>query len=53
MHTLKIGNVVRVEAGRVEVLLTVRDLEIEHDGRHYRVGQLGSYVTIPLDDRNL
>jgi hypothetical protein len=48
MHSLKIGNVVSVNAGRVDVLLTVRDMEIEHDGRNYRVGQLGSYVTIPL-----
>ncbi|HUU82805.1 MAG TPA: DUF87 domain-containing protein, partial [Phycisphaerae bacterium] len=53
MHSLKIGNVVRVEAGRVDVLLTVRDLEIEHDGRDYRVGQLGSYVTIPLSNQSL
>ncbi len=53
MHSLKIGNVIRVEAGRVDVLLTVRDLDIEHQGRHYRVGQLGSYVTIPLPDRML
>jgi len=53
MHSLKIGNVVRVEAGKVDILLTVRDMNLEHDGRDYRVGQLGSYVTIPLDDRTL
>ncbi|MCH7814254.1 MAG: ATP-binding protein [Planctomycetes bacterium] len=53
MHSLKIGNVVRVEAGRVEVLLSIRDLDLEHEGRNYRVGQLGSYVTIPLPDRLL
>ena len=47
---MKIGNVVRVEAGRVDVFLTVRDLNLEHDARNYRVGQLGSYVTIPLDN---
>lgn len=53
MHSLKIGNVVQVEAGNVDVLLTVRDLDVEHEGRQYRVGQLGSYVTIPLPDRML
>ena len=53
MRSLKIGNVIRVEAGEVDVLLTVRELDIEHAGRSYRVGQLGSYVTIPLPDRML
>ncbi|MCP4248612.1 MAG: hypothetical protein GY778_16315, partial [bacterium] len=53
MHSLKIGNVIRVEAGQVEVLLSIRDLDLEHEGRNYRVGQLGSYVTIPLPDRLL
>lgn len=53
MRSLKIGNVIRVQAGNLDVLLTVRDLDLEHDGRNYRVGQLGSYVTMPLDDRTL
>ena len=53
MRSLKIGNVIRVEAGEVDVLLTVRELDLEHAGRSYRVGQLGSYVTIPLPDRML
>jgi len=37
MHPLKIGNVIRVESGSVEVLLTVSDFDVEHDGRNYRV----------------
>lgn len=53
MNPLKIGNVIRVENGRVDVIITVEDLNFEHDGRTYRIGQLGSYVTLPMDDRTL
>ena len=53
MNPLKIGNVIRVESGRIDVVLTIRDYDIEHDGREYRVGQLGAYVTVPLSDRSL
>jgi DNA helicase HerA-like ATPase len=53
MSPLKIGNVIRVQSGRIEVVLTVRDYDIEHDGREYRIGQLGAYVTVPLSDRSL
>ena len=53
MNALKIGNVVRVESGVVDVVITVNDLNILHDDRTYRVGQLGSYVTIPMDNRTL
>ena len=53
MNALKIGNVVRVENGRVQVLITVKDLNLLHEERTYRIGQLGSYVTIPMDNRTL
>jgi DNA helicase HerA-like ATPase len=53
MNPLKIGNVIRVESGRVEVLITVADLTLIHEGRTFRIGQLGSYVTIPMDDVTL
>jgi len=53
MNPLKIGNVVRVASGRIEVLLTVKQLDLEHEGTTYRIGQLGSYVTIPMDARTL
>ncbi len=53
MNPLKIGNVIRVENGRVDVVLTVRDLNLVHEERSYRVGQVGGYVTIPMDDRTL
>ena len=53
MNPLKIGNVVRVESGRVHVLITAKDLNVEHDGQTYRVGQLGSYVTLPMDNHTI
>ena len=53
MNPLKIGNVVSVASGRVDVVLTARDLNLLHEDRTYRVGQIGSYVTIPMDDRTL
>ena len=53
MNPLKIGNVIRVTSGRVEVIITSTDLNLLHQDRAYRIGQLGSYVTIPMDDRTL
>jgi hypothetical protein len=53
MNALKIGNVIRVHSGVVDVVITVNDLNILHEDRTYRVGQLGSYVTIPIDNRTL
>jgi len=52
-NPLKVGNVIRVGGGGVDVLLTTRDLVIEHEDRVYRVGQIGSYVTIPMDDKTI
>lgn len=53
MHPLKIGNVIRVESGRVEVVITVEDLNLLYEDTTYRIGQIGSYVTIPMDERTL
>lgn len=53
MQSLKIGNVVAVRSGVVEVIVTTNDLNLIHEDRTYRVGQLGSYVTLPMDDRTL
>lgn len=53
MNPLKIGNVIRVENGRVDMVVTARDLNFQHENRTYRIGQLGSYVTIPMDDRTI
>lgn len=53
MDPLKIGNVVRVANGKVEIVITIDDLNVVHEDRTYRVGQLGSYITIPMDTRTL
>jgi len=53
MNPLKIGNVIRAESGGIEVVITVSDLNLLHEERTYRVGQIGTYVTIPMDDRTL
>jgi len=53
MNALIVGNIVRVENGRIQVLVTVTDLDFLHEKRTYRIGQLGSYVTIPMDEKTL
>lgn len=53
MNPLKIGNVIRVNSGQVDVMITTPDLNILIEGENYRVGQLGSYVTIPIEDRTI
>lgn len=53
MHPLKVGNVVHVDSNGLEVIITTRDMVLEHEGQTHRVGQLGSYVTLPLDDQTL
>ncbi len=50
---MKVGNVIRVENGRVQVVITAKDLNLVHEEQTYRVGQLGSYVTIPMDNKTL
>ncbi len=53
MNPLKIGNVIRVESGRVQVVITAAEMNLVHDAKTYRVGQLGTYITIPMNDRTL
>ncbi len=53
MNPLKIGNVIRVENGLIEAVITVPDLNLIHEDRTYRVGQIGTYITIPMDERTL
>ncbi len=53
MNPLQIGSVIRVKSGAVEVLITTTELNLVYEDRPYRVGQLGSYVTIPMDERTL
>lgn len=53
MNPLKIGNVIKVLNGVVDVVITVNDLNLLHDDQTYRVGQIGTYITIPMDERTL
>lgn len=53
MDPLEIGKVIGIEGDTVEARLTREDLLLDYHGKHYRVGRLGSYVTIPLERRTL
>jgi len=53
MNPLKIGNVVRIASGVVDVIVTAQDLNLVHEGQTYRIGQLGTYVTLPMDRRTI
>jgi len=48
MDPLKIGHVIGVNGDTVEVQITVSDLRIDYHGTVYRVGRLGTYVTLPM-----
>lgn len=52
-NPLKVGNIIRVSGSGIDVLLTTADMEIEYGERVYRIGQIGSYVTIPLHDQTI
>jgi DNA helicase HerA-like ATPase len=53
MDPLEIGRVIGVEGDELEVQISVSDLKIEYHGKTYRVGRLGTYITIPLCARTL
>jgi len=53
MDPLEIGKVIAVEGDNVEVQISVSDLKLEYHGKVYRIGRLGTYVTIPMDRRTL
>ncbi|MFQ5806938.1 MAG: helicase HerA domain-containing protein [Phycisphaerae bacterium] len=53
MDPLEIGHVIAVEGDTVEVQISVTDLRLEYHGKTYRIGRLGTYVTIPMDRRTL
>ena len=48
MDPLKVGQVIGVSGDTVEVQISVDDLRIEYHGTTYRVGRLGTYVTLPM-----
>jgi len=53
MNPLKIGNIIGVDGDGIEVVMTTSEMMVEHEGRSYRIGQLGSYVIVPMDDKTL
>lgn len=53
MDPLKIGHVIAVRGDTVEVQITTPNLKLEYHGSEYRVGKLGSYVTIPVGKSTL
>ncbi len=53
MQPIKVGNITSVDGASVKVLVTAEDLVVEHEGEIHRIGQLGSYVTVPLDANTL
>jgi len=53
MDPLEIGHVIGVEGDTVEVQVSRTDLHLEYHGKTYRIGRLGTYVTIPMDRRTL
>jgi len=53
MDPLKIGHVIGVRGDEVEVQIGVADLHLEYHGTTYRVGRLGTYVTLPMDRHTL
>lgn len=53
MDPLEIGTIIGVEGDSVDAQITVDDLRIDYHGKVYRVGRLGTYVTIPLEQKTL
>ncbi|MCH7870849.1 MAG: ATP-binding protein [Planctomycetes bacterium] len=48
MDPLKIGHIISVDGDTVEVQITIENLLLDYHGTEYRVGRLGTYVTIPV-----
>ena len=53
MDPLEIGYVIEVKGDTVLAQLGITNLLIEYHGKKYRIGQLGTYVTIPLERQTL
>jgi DNA helicase HerA-like ATPase len=53
MNELTIGKVIRVTGGRIDVLVTADKMDVAYEGRTHRIGQLGTYLTIPLGDHTI
>lgn len=53
MDPLSVGHVMAVGDDEVRVSVTRPDLVFEYHGATYRIGRLGSYVTLPLGEETL
>lgn len=53
MDPLEIGQVIGVSGDTIEVQVSVADLKLTYHGKTYRIGRLGTYVTLPMDRRTL
>lgn len=53
MNAPVIGEVVQVSSSQIRVLLSLDSMEIDHEGRIHRVGQLGTYLTFPQGERTI
>lgn len=53
MDPLEIGYVIGVHGDEVEVQVGLGELHVPHRGKIYRVGRLGTYVTLPMERRTL
>ena len=49
MDQLKIGHVIGVDGDTVDVQISRDDLRLNYHGTTYRVGRLGTYVTMPME----
>ncbi|MBK8915777.1 MAG: ATP-binding protein [Phycisphaerales bacterium] len=48
MGPLDIGHVIKVQGDTLDVQIGVESLEMEANGKRYRVGRLGTYATVPV-----
>ena len=53
MNPLEIGHVIGVAGDEVEVQISIHDLHFAHAGKVYRIGRMGTYVAIPLEQVTL
>ncbi len=48
MDPLRIGHIVAVNGDTIDVQLTTGNLRLTYHGTEYRIGRLGTYVTVPV-----
>ena len=53
MQSVNVGNIIGVDGDSIKVQVNVENLVLKIDGETRRIGQLGSYVTIPLEANTL